>query len=96
MPKDELREIRQTPNKHLIKQLKTALEFAESGEMQGMVVANLWTGGRTSYWWSLSDLPTCKTSHVIGELHCVITRLSNMTDNIYEDIKQLKEITNAP
>lgn len=87
---DELNEVRCEPNQHLIKQLKTALEFAESGEMRGMAVANLWTGGRTSYWWSLSELPTCKTSHVIGELHCVITRLSNMTDQIYEDLTRLK------
>lgn len=88
--KDQLKEIRQTPNQEVIKALETALELAKSGEVQGIAVVQIWDDGGTTHWWRLEKIWMSKASHVIGEAHCLMTGLSNSKDGIYADINRLK------
>ena len=85
-----MNEVRVRPNEGLITALKDALKHAESGDLQGMAAVAMWQGGDTSHWWRLNHLRWNQASHVVGEMHCAMTALSNNTDGIYKDLDDLK------
>lgn len=70
---EPLKVIGSTPNQDLIELLKGLLESAESGDLQAIVYAGLYRGGRTGNGWS--DFPGQERTRMIGELHEVASYL---------------------
>lgn len=79
--------IRQTPNQALITILENMLEDARAGELQGIAVAKVWSDQLANTSWALAH--DWQSPTVIGQLHMLITQLSNNNDGLYseEDFK---------
>ena len=80
---DELKEVRNRPNKELIIYLEKYLEMAKSGEIQGIADVVVWHNGATSQGW-LAPEQGWYLSHIIGELYMLIVRFSNINEKVVE------------
>ncbi len=87
---NELKEIAKRSDPVLVEHIEKLLEYAKSGELQGIIHVDLFSGGGANYAWYADE--THEQPAIVGSLFGLITALSNNSEGMFKDISRLKEL----
>ena len=76
---DQLKVIKEEPNRDLIKVLEGMIKQAESGELQGIIFAKMLPTGTVHGWMGVQRH---RAPALIGEMYMLMTELTNEIDGI--------------
>jgi len=86
-----LTEIKTKPDQDLIAHLEKTLEYAKSGQLQGMIEVYIWDDGSTASGWALSSKFVYKLSAMFGEMFLLFNKLGNRDTGVLGDIDEIKD-----
>ena len=87
---NDLTKVSKKVDEGFVKHLEGLLEQAKSGDLQGMIHVQLLAGGDTNYSWYANG--SHDQNEVVGVLFGLMTALSNNSEGMFKDIRELKEI----